>query len=98
DAQGNFYILGGYVSDTDDPPYFSDDANSTYAQVSVFSLRGAPTGYITYALDDFWQFSAAHRRWVDLSGSLGTLQDLPFIPYVMVADPVTPRLPTFGGY
>lgn len=98
DAQGNFYVLGGYVSDVDDPPYFNDDASSLYAQVSVFYPVGTATGYVTYALDDFWQFSAARHRWVDLSGALGALQNLPFIPYVMVADPTMPRLLTFGGY
>jgi hypothetical protein len=98
DAQGNFYVLGGYVSDVGDPPYFSDDVNSLYAQVSVFYPVGGATGYVTYALEDFWQFSATRHRWVDMSSALGALQSLPFIPYVMVSDPTMPRLLTFGGY
>jgi hypothetical protein len=98
DARGNFYILGGYLSDVDDPPYFSDDVTSIYAQVSVFDPPGTATGYITFALDDFWQFSPTRHQWIDLSASLGDLRNLPFIPYAMVADPTAPRLLTFGGY
>lgn len=98
DARGNFYVLGGYVSDTSSPAYFTDDTTTLYAQVVVFNLPDGPTGNIMYALADFWQFDAAGRGWIDLSRSLGDLQGAPFIPYVMVADPTMPRLLTFGGY
>lgn len=98
DAQGNFYILGGYVSDTVDPPYFSDDATNLYAQVSVFTLPDIPTGWVQYAVADFWRYGAQEHRWDDLSAALGDLRDQPFIPYVMVADPTTPRLIIYGGF
>lgn len=98
DAQGNFYILGGYVSDTDNPPFFADDQSDSYAQIVVFNLPDAPTGNIMYALDDFWQYNIASHGWVDLSYALGDLQNAPFIPYVMVADPTVPRLLIFAGY
>jgi len=98
DGQGNFYMLGGYVSDVKDPPYFSDDATQDYAQLEVFRAADAPTGNLFFALADFWQYNAAQRRWVDLSGNLGELAGRGSIPYAMVADPVGSRLLTFGGY
>jgi len=98
DGQGNFYILGGYVSDVKDPPYFSDDASQDYAQLEVFHTSDVPTGNLFFALADFWQYNAAQHRWIDRSGNLGDMQGKPFIPYAMVADPAGSRLITFGGY
>lgn len=98
DAQGDLYVLGGYASDTQSPPYFASDDTTLYAQLTVFSLQDVPTGNIMYALDDFWQWNAAQRRWVDLTGEIGDLQGSGFIPYVMVFSPLTAQLLTFAGF
>lgn len=98
DGQSNFYILGGYVSDVKDPPYFSDDSTQGYAQLQAFSGTDAPTGNLFFALADFWQYSASKRAWIDRSANLGEMGGKGFIPYAMVADPVGSRLLTFGGY
>ncbi len=98
DPAGNFYVLGGYVSDTNSLPYFTDDLTRQYADVVIFALDSQATGDIHYSLQDFWEYSPPDRMWVDRTNRLGALANGPFIPYVMVEDPSTDELLTFGGY
>ena len=98
DPAGNFYILGGFVSDTGSLPYFTDDLTRQYADVVIFAQDTEVTGNIHYALQDFWEYSVPDRSWVDRTDRLGALATGPFIPYVMVDDPSNATLLTFGGY
>jgi hypothetical protein len=98
DASGNFYILGGYASDTSSPPYFANDDYGFYANLTLFANAPAPSVTLTYALSDFWRFNHGNRTWTDLTSSLGDLDDGGFIPYVMVNDPQAGGFCTFGGF
>ena len=98
DATGNFYILGGVVSDTTDPPYFNADLYNLYAQLIIYSGQTAATGFFQYGLDDFWRYDPVRDRWIDLTDQLGDLSANPFIPFVMIAEPRPAALLTFGGY
>ena len=95
DDQGNFYVLGGYLSDSTSPPYFETDQFRTYAQALPFG-SGEPVGIQTYALADFWQFDPGTHTWVDRSEGLGALQAS--IPYNMVLDRADGLFVTFGGF
>jgi hypothetical protein len=97
DGDGNFYLLDGYASDTSTLPFFRNDQDGSAAR--VVTLDGSSNNTVVeYAIADFWQYSAATRRWHDLSSQLGVLFDQPAIPYVMVADPRNEQLLTFGGF
>ena len=95
DDHGNFYVLGGYLSDSASPPFFEADQFRTYAQALPFG-SGDPAGIQTYALADFWQFNPSMHTWVDRSEGLGGLQGS--IPYNMVLDRADGLFVTFGGF
>lgn len=96
DANGNFLLLGGYVSDAATPPFFAADPYASYALVFQFAPPEVVTG--AYGLADFWQYDQAAGVWRDRSSALGSLANAPMIPYNMVFDPVTDSLYTFGGF
>lgn len=98
DSAGNFYVLGGYVADPANLPFFTDDDTRTDAQVVVFADDEESTGNVFYALSDFWEYSTRDRRWIDQTSRLGDLATGPFIPYVMVPEGGGTSLLTFGGY
>lgn len=98
DANGNFYVLGGYVSDTSDPPYFEDDGSIRYAQRVQLQGTSASPQLLTFGLADFWFFSPGSGDWTDLSGQLGDLAGQAQVPYVMAADPANDAFVTFGGF
>ena len=95
DDQGNFYVLGGYLSDSASPPFFDVDQFRNYAQALPFG-SGDPAGIQTYALADFWQFNPGTHSWVDRSEGLGQLQGS--IPYNMALDRADGLFVTFGGF
>ena len=95
DDQGDFYVLGGYLSDSASPPFFDVDQFRNYAQALPFG-SGDPAGIQTYALADFWQFNPGTHTWVDRSEGLGQLQGS--IPYNMALDRADGLFVTFGGF
>jgi hypothetical protein len=98
DANGNFYMLGGFASDRSSPPYFGIADTNDYATMIIFNGFSTATGTILFALSDFWEFDARRLRWIDQSAQMGVLANKPLIPYNMVLDPPSGRLITFGGY
>ncbi|MDB5059481.1 MAG: Ig-like, group 2 [Chloroflexi bacterium] len=98
DVNGNFYILGGFSSDSNFPPYFDFNTAHDVAQLVVFEGSADPSSVIMYAMSDFWEFNARQNRWSNLGRRLGDLTGEPFIPYNMVADTKSGTLLTFGGY
>jgi hypothetical protein len=98
DANGNFYVLGGYVSDTDDPPFFASDPDGSFAHPVTLGGAMPDPKLLTFGLADFWLFNAGSGRWANISGQLGDLGTGPIVPYAMAADSANNELVTFGGY
>jgi hypothetical protein len=97
DADGNLYVLGGYVSDTATPPFFASDATQSYAhQLTMPGATPSPQLF-TFGLADFWTFTAGTGRWANISGQLGDLAGQALVPYVVAADQADDAFVTFGG-
>ncbi|MGH2343808.1 MAG: Kelch repeat-containing protein, partial [Chloroflexota bacterium] len=90
DAAGDFDVLGGYLVDSANPPFFSKDVYARYALPFRFSTGPEPG---SYGLSDFWRYDPI-SGWHDAADELGALSGSPMIPYMLVLDQTTNRLYT----